>query len=221
MKNRGKQNEWLDEIGRALLEASKVGDDEIENIVASANLFQSVKARIEEQRPVHKFRIMGVIQIWKRQLAAAACGLIVAFVAVEISLNQYSKKTPPVVKAPIHNAHDRIVSTDTRDVAIQHEETEHFEPRNAPVVQKAVYKTRSRMVDRPVAEPEEVTEFYPLAGASAEGNNDGGQLVRIELPRSALIAMGVDPPAENDKPKVKTDVLIGSDGVMKAVRFVK
>jgi hypothetical protein len=46
-------------------------------------------------------------------------------------------------------------------------------------------------------------------------------LVRVELPRSSLVAMGVDPPAENDAQKVKTDLLIGSDGVMKAVRFVK
>jgi len=68
---------------------------------------------------------------------------------------------------------------------------------------------------------EEVSEFYPITYTDNQDSNDGGQLVRVELPRSSIAAMGIDPPVENESPKVKTDLLIGSDGVMKAVRFVK
>ncbi|MGH9820317.1 MAG: hypothetical protein ACRD43_09130 [Pyrinomonadaceae bacterium] len=221
MKNRGTQNEWLDEVGRALLEAAKVRNDEIENIVASPHLFQSVKARIEGQMSESSFRIGGPLQRWNWRLSFAACGMLVIFFAGAIGLNLYSKKTPPVVKAPAHNTPDLIATPDTGDFNFPPEEIDHFAPRNTSMAQKTVYKSRSRMPERPLVKVDEVTDFYPLTGATFEGNDDGGQLVRVELPRSTLIAMGVDPPSENNGSRVKTDLLIGSDGVMKAVRFVK
>ena len=90
-----------------------------------------------------------------------------------------------------------------------------------PVTQRAAL-VESRAPQKHRTETiEEVSEFYPITYTDNQDSNDGGQLVRVELPRSSIAAMGIDPPVENESPKVKTDLLIGSDGVMKAVRFVK
>ena len=69
---------------------------------------------------------------------------------------------------------------------------------------------------------EEMGEFYPLTYIGGpDETEDGGQIVRVELPRSSLFAMGIDVPVENIAPKIKTDLLITADGMMRAVRFVK
>ena len=83
-------------------------------------------------------------------------------------------------------------------------------------------KTRQPRVKRqPQVEREEVGEFYALTYAGGEDDQDeGGQIVRVTLPRSSLFAMGIDVPVENDTAKIKADLLLGSDGIMRAVRIV-
>ena len=49
----------------------------------------------------------------------------------------------------------------------------------------------------------------------------GGQIVRTEISRSSLFAMGVDLPLEGANEKIKTDLLVGPDGVVRGVRIVK
>ena len=41
------------------------------------------------------------------------------------------------------------------------------------------------------------------------------------MPRSALFAMGVNIPLENDAEVVKADLLVGTDGVTRAIRVVE
>ena len=49
-----------------------------------------------------------------------------------------------------------------------------------------------------------------------------GHVVRAEIPRSSLVAMGVvDLPIEGSNEKIKTDLLVGSDGVVRGIRIVK
>ena len=62
-------------------------------------------------------------------------------------------------------------------------------------------------------------EFYPIAG---DGDAvAGGHIVRVEMPRSRLFALGVNVPLENDSETVKADLLVGPDGVTRAIRLLK
>jgi len=45
-------------------------------------------------------------------------------------------------------------------------------------------------------------------------------LVRVELPRSSMIALGFTVSAERAAEPVEADVMLGLDGVARAVRFV-
>ncbi|HEX8072510.1 MAG TPA: hypothetical protein VF546_21360 [Pyrinomonadaceae bacterium] len=69
-------------------------------------------------------------------------------------------------------------------------------------------------------EPERVTDFVPLVAGSA-APLVSGQLVRVELPRSALAPLGLplDPARAGDT--IKADVLVGDDGLARAIRFVR
>jgi hypothetical protein len=67
---------------------------------------------------------------------------------------------------------------------------------------------------------EEFGEFQALTFAYDSEADENGQIVRVELPRSSLLAMGIDMQVENESVKIKAELLIGEDGIMKAVRVV-
>lgn len=75
--------------------------------------------------------------------------------------------------------------------------------------------------ENPVTEAETVTEFFPLSERDDLESLESGQIVRVELSGSALLAAGlpVDPAIVNEP--VKADVLLGHDGQALAIRFVR
>jgi hypothetical protein len=73
-----------------------------------------------------------------------------------------------------------------------------------------------------VNEAESVTEFIPLVtGAPGAPPLESGQLVRVQLPRAALPSLGLPLNAERGNEPVKADVLLGNDGLARAIRFVR
>ena len=65
------------------------------------------------------------------------------------------------------------------------------------------------------------TDFIPLSYLNAASLQDGGQIIRVELPRSALANFGLPVNMERYNEKVKADVLLGVDGMAHAIRFVQ
>jgi hypothetical protein len=80
-----------------------------------------------------------------------------------------------------------------------------------------------RPASRADARAQEVaTDFIPLVQAGPYTQAEEGHLVRVELPRSALASFGLPVNAEAAAGgRVKADVLMGQDGVARAIRFVR
>jgi hypothetical protein len=73
-----------------------------------------------------------------------------------------------------------------------------------------------------VSPDEEIaTDFMPLTYDGSFAQIDDVQLVRVELPRSALHSFGLPVSGERGGGRVKADVLLGHDGVARAIRFVR
>ena len=87
----------------------------------------------------------------------------------------------------------------------------------------------ARGAHKNVAEPsvtvsysiEVATDFFPIGYSSAPNLGDGGQLVRVELPRSAMLSMGLPVNMDRYGERVKADVFVGDDGLARAIRFVQ
>jgi hypothetical protein len=73
--------------------------------------------------------------------------------------------------------------------------------------------------DEPASEI--ATAFIPLAGGRSFAPAESLQLMRIELPRSALVSFGLPMNVERADQRIKADVLVGNDGVARAIRFVR
>jgi hypothetical protein len=68
--------------------------------------------------------------------------------------------------------------------------------------------------------PEIATEFLPI-GYAALNVREGAQLVRVEMPRSAMARFGLPVNMDRYDERVKADVLFSADGMARAIRFVQ
>jgi len=81
--------------------------------------------------------------------------------------------------------------------------------------------TRDQNVVANHAVNEVATEFMPLGYLTAAHFQEGGQIVRVELPRAALANFGFPVNMDRYRERVKADVLLGADGLAHAIRFVQ
>jgi len=65
------------------------------------------------------------------------------------------------------------------------------------------------------------TDFLPVGYTSPMNLQDGGQVMRVELPRSTLASFGLPVNMDRVNERVKADVLVGPDGQARAIRFVQ
>jgi len=94
--------------------------------------------------------------------------------------------------------------------------TRHFS-RNP--VQLALVET-AEPADPVVGFAEGYEDFIPLPNAETLAPNEPVNVVRLEVPRSAMIPLGYAVSEEHASERVEADVMLGADGVARAVRFV-
>lgn len=68
---------------------------------------------------------------------------------------------------------------------------------------------------------EQVTEFFPLMEGIDIDSLEAVQAVRVELPESALNDLGLPTGVQTPHGPIRADVLLGIDGVARAIRFVR
>ncbi|HYP14013.1 MAG TPA: hypothetical protein VEQ63_08825 [Bryobacteraceae bacterium] len=71
------------------------------------------------------------------------------------------------------------------------------------------------------AAEEVATSFFPVPYAPQLSQSDPGQVVRVKLPRSSMRTFGLPVSEERMFERVHADVLLGQDGVARAIRFVQ
>jgi hypothetical protein len=65
------------------------------------------------------------------------------------------------------------------------------------------------------------TDFMPVSYGDNLNEIDNGRIVRVEMPRSALAQFGLPVNMDRAGERIKADVLIGDDGMARAIRFVR
>jgi hypothetical protein len=236
------QNERLDRAARRLLETARVSGEELDRIAASPRLFESVKAGIEaEQRRRESKGFFGNrrnLTIWSWQKTGAALAVLMFFALAALGVIVLTRRDSPTGLAEQINApqiNPPIAPVDVPPPAqIPPEIAETKNSGRAPraVFQKAVSKNENSALPKAAArknnpvkrqatsEPE--GEFYALTyTANPVEPGEHLKIVRAELSRASLFALGVNLPIENESEKIKTDLLVGADGIAKAIRFVR
>jgi hypothetical protein len=238
MSKRNLQKERLDRIGRNLLEAARVRSEEIEKIVAAPKLFDSVKARIKDEqsrrKPRRFFGDWASFSVWNWQKAAVSLAILVILTGAAVfifrkddSPQVVKEDNKPQIESPIKQPEN---SLPPQTPEIKKDKSAAVENRIKP--ERTAFKNETAKLPNqarknpvkslPKAKKEAERVFYSLMSAGNwEANGEDLQIVRTELSRSELFALGINLPMENETPKIKTDLLIGSDGVARAIRFVE
>ncbi|MFN0085718.1 MAG: hypothetical protein ACKVX9_10045 [Blastocatellia bacterium] len=68
---------------------------------------------------------------------------------------------------------------------------------------------------------EVATDFLPLTYSDRSMPMESGQLIRVQMPQSALAKFGLPVNIERADVPVKADLLVGEDGLARAIRFVR
>ena len=165
---------------------------------------------------------------WNYQTIAAAAVLLVAF-GIGVAAWNLRRPPKPVVEnvvasagrveatVPLVNGGKEAVlspSGKPEAVAIPHKRRRAVKPRAT----NAQPTTASAAT---LSETEVATDFMPIGYVNSASLQDGGSVVRVELPRSTIVSMGFAVNMDRYGERVKADVLMGADGLARAIRFVQ
>ncbi|HEV2491673.1 MAG TPA: hypothetical protein VG204_01220 [Terriglobia bacterium] len=173
------------------------------------------------------------------RLAWGIAAVVVVGVGIVIAARfRRTPSTPPVLKSPSQaQLNPSAVTTKPRPEQAPAQSTRLSQPRptraapaNVGLLSHAG-STRRLVAHRPArrapaasenANREVVTAFYPLPYGSGLSLDDGWELVRVRMPVAALSAIGVPLVDEASATQfVKADVVLGGDGMARAIRFVQ
>jgi hypothetical protein len=228
MRDRNLQNKTLDTIGRKLIASAMLRDGEIEEIAVKPDLFQNVRTQIRSNQNAAP-EAWGFSSFLKYRLvfgsvfAAVFCLGIIGFYLEQRTADfvSYSIRVPEPKpdKARPEITPQVIVKGFTAGRADLISE-------ESPTVQRTVYKQPEPY--RPAVQRASMqqslpdVEFYPVTYTGDAGETArGGRVIRVDVPRSTLFAMGVDVPLENESATLKADLLVGPDGITRAIRLVE
>lgn len=226
MIKRRLKNSELESIGKAVLNVQPLPSAEIDTIIANPELYSLIQKRIQNAAvlsapvPVRVFPARRYVLAWTGMAMTFAAAAVLAV----FNYNEEPKKAPAQI-AVLDQVPDAVPEKVARVEVPPHPNTGKLSAIRAtkeqPRYEQAIVRTTSprRQPEAEYAAPE--NNFYPVSytGDPAE-TAGGGQVIRVELKRSSLFALGVDLPLENDDPVVKADLLVGRDGVTRAVRLV-
>jgi hypothetical protein len=229
MKPGSSKNRDLDRIADAILAADRLHADEIEAVASAPHLFAAVMAGIESRRDLEEGEnILTATPAFGIRLAPAMAAVVIIVAAGVLFFSSFGGPDETVfLAAPPHEVQEQAPpeeSLPSERPAPPSVETETpSRPRRSATQQAAVGRGGvKRPAGRRVAAGDQALEFYALASVPdpSEAVRDG-RIIRVDLPRASLLSLGVNVPLENENATVKTDLLVGPDGVPKAIRLVK
>lgn len=157
--------------------------------------------------------------------AAAAAAIIIIFALVATRLQsepsnlEAEEKTPspaevlPKEKAPEPGVQQEKEPKIAKEVEPQSEKRRRPAPRRKAKVGGGEKATET-------AEEVIATDFLPVKYGDNLTSLEGSQVLRVKLPRSVLVSFGLPMNVERADEPIIADVLVGYDGVARAIRFV-
>ena len=225
MNKRNLQPDNIDAIVKKLIAHDVMSEAEIEDIVGSPFLYSSVRNRILADAASTGTRL-GLA----RYFVFAGSSLVIVFgIFAAVSYFRIEQQPvatveqPRIIQIQRSNVPDSFASKQeeplTMDPLVERVNNRRRVSKQAQTIEYRKPETRSAEQIRTVKPP--TLEFYPIAFTGDPNDIAGGRVVRVELSRQALFAMGANIPLENGIENVKADLLIGPDGVTRAVRLAR
>jgi hypothetical protein len=226
------RDERIADVCAELLLAVKVSDDEIAAMSGSSDMYEGLRLRIADigartgrRTPGQTSGLTTGYERWlnlyttfverPRSLALATAAAILLLLAVSVvvllpaapSIEQVAQRSAETI-APAEQPHTQI-ATQTDNPSPVHPVSYH-----PPRATRRHARAASRA-------GEVATDFLPLTFVDDSRAQESGHVVRVKVPRSALIAFGVPMNMDRAGELITADVVVGDDGLARAIRFVQ
>lgn len=219
MKKQHLTDEEIEQIMHKLLKAGTVQDEVVEKIITSPKLFDSIQNKINAE--ISETKITRHNWFWNRQIIFSFLSIVLVSMAIIIFIYFNSRET--TIQMAENNYYGEFKTQ------IPKAENKTIAP---PKLINNINFTQRRVLRNPVvhrAKPlqfkqikSQENKFIPINFAEdLEIAKKDGSIIRVNLSRASLLALGVNLPAEDEKSSIKTEFLISSDGIPKGVRLVK
>lgn len=176
---------------------------------------------------------------WSRSLVSAAAVLLLAAILLALQvLRQQSQAEPstnpetavagasssqvttPRTNGEVGNPSRQPTAITKEDVRAAPENKKNSVPRDQRRRMRPVFHPEMAATTDATSASETVTDFIPLTAIADATAMRSGTIVRVEMPRASLIAMGLPLHAERAHETVKADIVVGDDGLARAIRLV-
>lgn len=236
-------DEQLDKIAKNLLQNFALDDETLEEIAESPKLWWSVRNKIEAEKTRHEKSWFFVFR--PQILAFGALAIVVCFGLTALFLNSKTDSNKTTAeKNPVQNQAEESAkkSEDLANIS----PNENFEnpaisQKSNPIPEKVSVKNiepkvkfvaKNQTVEISTKQPnkpskkeglpkkaeETKTDFIALSYAA---NTESGQIVRVKVPSSMMVSLGVATNVEKESKLVSAEVIIGDDGLARAIRFIR
>lgn len=220
MRRQKLQDSELDKLGTRLIAAGRFTETEAERVASAPYLFSRIRAEINAAPAVAtpELNLGRITALVSGALALAVVAVSIAMLARSEDPAIASRKiqSPPLrVSAPAASSTQSDMVTDVQTAEAQ------ILPERRPQT-ALLRRTRKDPVaaQRASQDTKPPIEFLPINFAGDPAEMSRGRVIRVEMPRASLFAMGINVPIENVSDVITADLLVGADGVTRAVRIV-
>ncbi len=150
------------------------------------------------------------IRQWKSGVAYVAAVVVIILIGM-----MWFKSNPALPKEP-------VISKQSVETPALDGEQPVADRKTASVITDTPPPKKRRHVRQAMAQQEGdvAGRFYSLAGEGELVSLESGRVVRVEMSASSLIPFGLPLTAETHAQTVQADLLIGQDGLARAIRFL-
>ena len=241
--NRKISDEQLDKLAKKLLKDFALDEETLDEIAESPKLWWNVRNQIEAEKTRRErswfFAFRPQILAFGALAIVACFGLTALFLNFKSDPDSTAAKQNPVqnpigekVKIPENPA---VVSPkiDLKNPEISKKSESNTVPAKVPVKNvepKTKFVAKNRLSETsakqtnnsskvlPKKAEETKTDFIALSYAA---NTDSGQIVRMKVPSAMMVSLGVATNVEKESKLVSAEVIIGDDGLARAIRFIR
>jgi len=220
----------LDRLTSSLLNSTALRHDEIEQIAVRDDLFRSVKRCIANEAREERRVYTGETLFTRPRVLIL--GSVVSVLTIAFTVAGIVSRTKGTIKAPPPSVARSTAQPEPQQPEPAKDEHPQQRPnsdyvmvgtrpsveRQSAAVKTAYHPAKNSEVSEPEQQP---IEFYALADMSSNESVAGGRVVRVDLPRASLVALGINVPLGSDKQLIKADIVVGPDGVPRAIRVVE
>ena len=218
--------EQLDSLMRRLVSDASADEAMVNEIADSPAMWWGVQRQIDQQKEARSPWPPPIPKFWRSILVGVpvAAALLIAFLLMRPAMTVDDRATASIPMADVPFTAVPVVQTGSDELpASQPIRANADSNENKPAAVKAVFtaperKRVPRLTAAAVKKAEIKTEFIAL---SYGRNPESGQIVRVKVPSSMMVTVGLVPAVQRPTSMIDAEVVVGDDGMTHAIRFIR